>query len=125
MPTLQVLRTGVRCVELDCWDGDNEEPVIYHGHTLTTKVKFRDVVEAIAEHAFVASPYPLVLSLENHCSIALQNKMVMYMKKAFQHMLLTEQPNEIEKLPSPEVRYGCRFTAAVIAFGFFPNSYRN
>ncbi len=30
---------GSQCdKELDCWDGDDGEPVIYHGHTLTTKV---------------------------------------------------------------------------------------
>ena len=29
-----------RCVELDCWDGDNGEPIIYHGHTLTSKIQF-------------------------------------------------------------------------------------
>jgi hypothetical protein len=32
-------------VELDCWDGDDGQPIIYHGHTLTTKISFREVVQ--------------------------------------------------------------------------------
>ena len=30
-----------RCVELDCWDGDNGQPIIYHGGTLTSKIIFK------------------------------------------------------------------------------------
>lgn len=32
-------------------------PVIYHGHTLTTKIKFSDVLATIKEHAFVTSEW--------------------------------------------------------------------
>lgn len=39
-------------MELDCWDGDKGEPVIYHGHTLTSKVPFKLVIETIAQYAF-------------------------------------------------------------------------
>ena len=37
---------------VDCWDGDDGEPVIYHGHTITSKILFKDVVEACKKYAF-------------------------------------------------------------------------
>ena len=40
---------------VDCWDGPNNEPIIYHGHTFTSKITFIDAIEAINEHAFVMS----------------------------------------------------------------------
>uniref|UniRef100_A0A6Q2XVU5 Phosphoinositide phospholipase C n=1 Tax=Esox lucius TaxID=8010 RepID=A0A6Q2XVU5_ESOLU len=49
---IKALMKSCRCVELDCWDGPNGEPVIYHGYTLTSKVLFKDVIKAIREYAF-------------------------------------------------------------------------
>lgn len=36
---------------MDLWDGATE-PIIYHGLTLTTKIRFVDVVQVIANNAF-------------------------------------------------------------------------
>lgn len=77
-------------MELDCWDGDDGMPVIYHGHTLTSKIPFKKVVETINEKAFIASPYPVILSLENHCSLQQQAKMAQIFATVFGDKLVTK-----------------------------------
>ncbi|XP_071495171.1 inactive phospholipase C-like protein 2 [Diadema antillarum] len=80
---VSALQKGCRWVELDVWDGANDEPIIYHGHTLTSKILFKAAIEAINQHAFETSDFPVIVSIENHCSVEQQKTMAHYIKSVF------------------------------------------
>lgn len=81
------------------------EPRVYHGYTLTKKIPFREVCEAIRDTAFKASTLPVIVSLEVHCCMEQQETMVDIMEHVWKDHLVDitgRSYDDIHQLPSPE-----------------------
>ncbi|XP_052156767.1 phosphoinositide phospholipase C 2-like isoform X1 [Oryza glaberrima] len=103
VPIVKALHDGVRVIELDLWPNAAKDAVeVLHGRTLTSPVGLMKCLEAIREHAFVASPYPVILTLEDHLTPDLQSKVAKMIKETFGDMLYVSETENMAEFPSPD-----------------------
>ena len=98
------LRENCRCVEIDTWDGPNQQPIVYHGYTLTSKILFTEVIRACYHHMFWQSLYPVIISSENHCNVQQQEVMATVLKSYFGDALVSHPipGSSAHAYPSPD-----------------------
>ena len=93
---------GVRLIKLDVYDGHFiEEKVV--PLVCTQRVRLDQMLHTIKEHAFKASEYPLIISLDIHCNAENQKAMAELCRNIFEESLVIFKVSMLEtEMPSPE-----------------------
>ncbi|WCJ41095.1 Phosphoinositide phospholipase C 4 [Euphorbia peplus] len=103
VPIIEALQKGVRVIELDIWpNSDKTDVEVLHGRTLTTPVDLIKCLRSIKEHAFTASDYPVVITLEDHLTPDLQAKVAEMVTQTFGDILFCPGSERFKDFPSPE-----------------------
>ncbi|KAF8402650.1 hypothetical protein HHK36_010739 [Tetracentron sinense] len=125
VPIIKALNRGLRVIELDIWPNSAKDDVqVLHGRsgwvpafmpcenikcpqhcygrTLTTPVTLIKCLRSIKEHAFSASPYPVIITLEDHLTPDLQAKVARMVTETFGDMLFYPESQSLEEFPSPD-----------------------
>uniref|UniRef100_A0A2P2LQJ4 Phosphoinositide phospholipase C n=2 Tax=Rhizophora mucronata TaxID=61149 RepID=A0A2P2LQJ4_RHIMU len=102
VPIIKALQKGVRVIELDIWPNSNKDNVdVLHGRTLTSPVGLIKCLRSIKEHAFTASDYPVVITLEDHLTADLQAKVAEMVTQTFGDILFVPSSECFKDFPSP------------------------
>ncbi|RZB50359.1 Phosphoinositide phospholipase C 2 isoform C [Glycine soja] len=103
IPIINALQKGVRVIELDIWPNESKDNVdVLHGRTLTSPVALIKCLRSIKQHAFVASEYPVVITLEDHLTPDLQAKVAEMITRTFGDTLFAPTSKSLKEFPSPE-----------------------
>ena len=98
--------SGYRLVELDCYNGEGDDIIITHGFTLVTELKLEDVLIELRENAFKNSPYPVILSIENHLDDKHQQIMAKKLQKYLIDLYIFPTDSPPESMPTLEELVG-------------------
>ncbi|KAK7300530.1 hypothetical protein RJT34_11376 [Clitoria ternatea] len=102
-PIIKALQRGVRVIELDLWPTCNKDDIkVDHGWTLTNPVSVTKCLESIKEYGFVASQYPVIITIEDHLTTDLQAKFAVMATQIFGEMLFYPETACLTEFPSPE-----------------------
>ncbi|VBB28247.1 unnamed protein product, partial [Acanthocheilonema viteae] len=104
---INAIRKGARLLEswiylVDVLDGAHGEPCIRHRGTLITSRYLKDALTVIKNYAFRYTPYPLILTIENYCSLEQQQIMARnFVEVLDNNIYLTPKNESLIRLPSP------------------------
>nr|XP_017221975.1 PREDICTED: phosphoinositide phospholipase C 6-like isoform X2 [Daucus carota subsp. sativus] len=103
IPIINALERGVRGIELDLWPNSAKDKVhVLHGRTLTTPVRLDKCFQSIRQYAFVKSPYPVIVTLEDHLTPSLREMVAEMAIQIFGELLYYPEPGVFDALPSPD-----------------------
>ncbi|KAK4775325.1 hypothetical protein SAY86_010260 [Trapa natans] len=102
-PIIRALQSGVRVIELDMWPNSAKDDIlVLHGRTLTSPVTLIKCLKSINLYAFVKSPYPVIITLEDHLTPELQAKVAQMVTETFGDLLYYPEGECLLEFPSPE-----------------------
>ncbi|MFS7958197.1 putative phosphoinositide phospholipase C [Helianthus anomalus] len=101
---IKSLKKGVRVIELDLWPTSSKEGihVLHGGYDYDNSRGTRRMFEAIKEHAFVKSPYPVIVTLEDHLTPNLRDIVAKTVTEIFGDTLYHPEAGDHNEFPSPE-----------------------
>ncbi|CAF0886790.1 unnamed protein product [Rotaria sp. Silwood1] len=112
---IHALKRGCRCLELHCFDGPDDQPLIHNG-TLTSRISLSEALQVISNYGFEKTNYPLILCMEIQCSISQQERIAQLLIEIFgeklflNHVSLPVDVNiassKYRPLPSPNDLHG-------------------